>query len=87
MEQVKKVYRLPLSPREAEVMVALWDGLGVKGAAARLGLSDKTAKNYTFALFRKLNVTTQIQMVRKALELGLLQVPERARPPRVEVPG
>ena len=87
MEQVKKVYRLPLSPREAEVMVALWDGLGIKGAAHRMGLSDKTAKNYAFSLFRKLQVTTQIQMVRRALELGLLTVPDRGRPPATEVPG
>lgn len=65
---------LHLSQREAEVLVCLWDGLQIKGAAARMGLSDRTVKNYAGTLFAKLGAHSQVQCVRRALELGLLRV-------------
>lgn len=79
-----------LSVQEMTVVLGIWDGLQIKGVADRMGLSHKTIKNYMANIFEKLSVRTQVQLVRKALELGLLQVPEAARGWRrndMEVPG
>lgn len=80
-----------LSSREYAVMMCIWDGLTVKEAADRLRLSPRTVKNYLQNVYDKLAVSGQVQMVRKALEVGLLQVPENAKQVMdkacVEVPG
>lgn len=78
-----------LSEQEVAVLVLLWDGLQFKGVAEQMGLSPRTVKNYKANIYTKLEVQTQLQMARKALEIGLLQVPEQGRGLRrdMEVPG
>lgn len=78
-----------LSHQEVAVLVLLWDGFQIKGVAEQMGLSPRTVKNYKANIYTKLEVQTQLQMARKALEIGLLQVPELGRGLRrdMEVPG
>ncbi|PUB30155.1 LuxR family two component transcriptional regulator [Promicromonospora sp. AC04] len=52
-----------LSPREAEVMDLVADGLSNREVAARLFLSEKTVKNHVNSLFAKLAVTTRSQAI------------------------
>ncbi|MBL0885463.1 response regulator transcription factor [Myceligenerans indicum] len=52
-----------LSPREAEVMDLVADGLSNGEVAARLFLSEKTVKNHVNSLFAKLAVTTRSQAI------------------------
>ncbi|MGI5189393.1 response regulator [Promicromonospora sp. CA-289599] len=57
-----------LSPREAEVMDLVSDGLSNQEIAARLFISGKTVKNHLNSLFAKLGVTTRSQAIVRWLQ-------------------
>lgn len=61
-----------LTPREAEVLVLLAEGMATKAIAAHLGLSPETIKDYVQAIYRKLEVHDRVSAVRRAAELGLV---------------
>lgn len=63
-----------LTPREAEVLVALGDGLSNKEAARRLGISPNTVKFHVEALFRKLGAGTRAEAVAKGLKRNLFEI-------------
>lgn len=73
MSHVNGDFRPP-SPQELLVLLGVWEGLSNKGVAKKVGLSDKTVKNYLENLYNKFEVNGRVQMVRKALELGILTV-------------
>lgn len=50
-----------LSPQEKRIIALIAEGCTNKEAAAKLGLSEKTVKNYLSAVFEKLNVTSRAQ--------------------------
>ena len=50
-----------LSPQERKVVAFLADGLTNKEIGARLGLTEKTVKNYLATVFTKLNITRRSQ--------------------------
>jgi DNA-binding NarL/FixJ family response regulator len=60
----------PLSPRERAVLELLADGLSNKQIAARLGVTDHTAKFHVASIFGKLGVTTRAAAVRRGLRRG-----------------
>lgn len=79
-----------LSAQQMTVLLLLWEGLGIKQVATEMGLSSRTVKNYHAHICEKWGVSGRVAMMRKAMELGLLQVPEAARGWRrtdMEVPG
>jgi DNA-binding CsgD family transcriptional regulator len=53
-----------LPRREAELALALADGLSISDAAQRMGLTLETARNYSKRLYTKLGVSGQPQLVR-----------------------
>ncbi|MEJ2459021.1 MAG: helix-turn-helix transcriptional regulator, partial [Novosphingobium sp.] len=53
-----------LPRREAELAVALNEGLSIAEAAERMGLTLETARNYSKRLYAKLGVRGQAQLVR-----------------------
>lgn len=57
-----------LSPREAEVMDLVAQGLSNGEVAARLFISEKTVKNHVNSLFAKLGVTTRSQAIVRWLQ-------------------
>lgn len=61
-----------LTPREAEVLEMLAEGMATKAIAAHLGLSPETIKDYVQAVYRKLEVHDRVSAVRRAAELGLV---------------
>lgn len=63
-----QLYDLPA--REAELAIALADGLSIAEAAARMGLTLETARNYSKRLYAKLDVSGQAQLVRRVLLSG-----------------
>lgn len=67
---------LTLSDREVEILKLLVLGLSNANIAKRLFLSEGTVRNYTSAIFTKLNVSDRTQAVVVALRTGLVDLNE-----------
>jgi DNA-binding NarL/FixJ family response regulator len=61
-----------LSPRQREVLELLSEGLGARGIAVQLGLSEATVRNHIRGLLRRLDCHSQLQAVARAREQHLL---------------
>jgi DNA-binding NarL/FixJ family response regulator len=61
-----------LSPREAEVLALLGEGLSVRAIAGSLCVSLSTAKTYVARLYEKLGASNRTQAIMTALKLDLL---------------
>jgi DNA-binding NarL/FixJ family response regulator len=61
-----------LTAREAEVLGLLAEGLSNKGIAARLGISEHTAKFHVNAILAKLGAESRSAAIVKAARLGLV---------------
>ena len=68
--------RLPLAPREFEVLQLLVQGCSLEEVGRRLQLSVKTVANYQTLVRQKLGATTAIELLRVAQRHGL--VPDSA---------
>jgi DNA-binding NarL/FixJ family response regulator len=62
----------PLTPREREVLALLAEGLANKAIAARLGISEHTAKFHVNAILSKLGVDSRAEAIVRAARLGLV---------------
>ena len=60
-----------LTPREREVLDVLAQGIDNSEIAARLGISEKTARNHVSMIFSKLGVSSRAQAVALARDAGL----------------
>jgi DNA-binding NarL/FixJ family response regulator len=65
--------RLTLSPREAQVLRLLHDGLSVPAIAADMFISVSTAKTYVARLYEKLGAANRAQALMAAMHHGLIQ--------------
>jgi DNA-binding NarL/FixJ family response regulator len=61
-----------LSPREADVLALMADGLSNQEIADKLFVSLSTVKTHSSNLFVKLDVKRRTQAIQKAKELGLI---------------
>ena len=61
-----------LSGRELEVLRLLITGLGVNDIATQLSISNKTVSTHKVRLMEKLNITSLADLMRYAMEHGLL---------------
>lgn len=66
-----------LSPREAEVLQLLADGMSVAGIARKLYVSESTAKTHISKLYDKLGAGNRAQALMTALRMGLLHTDPR----------
>jgi DNA-binding NarL/FixJ family response regulator len=64
--------REPLTPREREVLALLAEGLANKAIAARLGISEHTAKFHVNAILGKLGVESRAEAIVQAARMGLV---------------
>jgi len=62
----------PLTPRELEVLALLAEGLANKAIAARLGVSEHTAKFHVNAILGKLGAGSRSEAIVRAARLGLV---------------
>ncbi len=62
----------PLSPREREVLRMISGGFTNQEAADHLGVSIKTVEGYRARVRKKLKAKSRVDLVRCAIELGLL---------------
>ena len=64
----------PLTPREAEILSLVGQGLSNKSVARRLGISVHTVKFHLEALFAKLEATSRAEAVAKGLRGGVIEL-------------
>ena len=64
-----------LSDREREVLIAIAKGFTNQQVADNLHLSVKTVESYRARLMKKLNLSSRADLVRLALEMGVLREP------------
>jgi DNA-binding NarL/FixJ family response regulator len=67
-----QVSGLSLSPREAEVLQLIADGLENKQIATQLGLSEATVKGYLRNVFERLGCSSRAEAVATAIRHGLI---------------
>jgi DNA-binding NarL/FixJ family response regulator len=61
-----------LTPREAEVLALLAEGLNVGAIASRLFVSESTAKTHVSRIYEKLGAANRAQALMSAVRLGLI---------------
>jgi len=72
----------PLTERELEVIRALARGMSDRQIAQSLGISEKTVRNHTSNIYRKLHIFDRTQAVIYAVREGIIDVEElEYRPP------
>jgi DNA-binding NarL/FixJ family response regulator len=77
----------PLTERELEVIKALAQGMSDRQIANALGISEKTVRNHTSNIYRKLHIFDRTQAVIYAVREGVIDVEElEYRPPREPSP-
>lgn len=64
-----------LTPRQAQVLRHMLDGLRNKQIAAALAIDEKTVKMHRAGLLRKLGIATSAEAIRIGVEAGLLNDP------------
>lgn len=62
----------PLTERELEILRLMASGIGNRGIAAALALSEGTVKNHVSSVFSKLSVTDRTKAVLRAIAMGLV---------------
>jgi len=72
--------RLALSPREAEVLRYLRDGLSIPTIALAMYISQSTAKTYVARLYDKLGAANRAQALMTAMRYGLIGYEDSAAP-------
>lgn len=64
-----------LSPRQAEIIQLLAEGLLVKQIARRLGLSHRTVEGYLAKMRQRIGVHNQAELIAHAARVGWLEKP------------
>jgi DNA-binding NarL/FixJ family response regulator len=77
----------PLTERELEVIRALSRGMSDRQIAQSLGISEKTVRNHTSNIYRKLHIFDRTQAVIYAVREGVIDVRDlEYRPPKEPSP-
>lgn len=67
----------PITDREREVLQLAASGLTNRGIGLKLSISDRTVQGHLASTYAKLQVNSRTEAVTKALQLGLIQLPEQ----------
>lgn len=67
----------PITDREREVLQLAASGLTNRGIGLKLTISDRTVQGHLASIYAKLQVNSRTEAVTKALQLGLIQLPEQ----------
>jgi len=68
-----RVEAAKISPREQQPLQLLEEGLTNKGLARRMVVTDSTVRTHLRNIYRKLEVSSRTQAIKRARELQLLQ--------------
>jgi len=67
----------PVTDREREVLQLAAAGLTNRGIGLKLSISDRTVQGHLANTYAKLQVSSRTEAVTKALQLGLIHLPEQ----------
>jgi len=67
----------PISDREREVLQLVAAGLTNRGIGVKLSISDRTVQGHLASIYTKLQVNSRTEAVTKALNLGIIHLPEK----------
>ncbi|KPJ67885.1 MAG: chemotaxis protein CheY [Coxiella sp. DG_40] len=73
MKDIEKTSFDNLSSRELQIAMMIVKGDKVKDIAKKLNLSPKTVNSYRYRIFNKLKVKGDVELVRLALQYGLIE--------------
>ncbi len=62
-----------LTPREIEVFKAIVEGYTYKEMADELNIASSTAKKHILHIYRKLNVTSKVEFIKKVIDENILE--------------
>lgn len=79
MARLREPAASPLSSRELEVLTAVSAGLSNAQIAARLFITEGTVKRHLTNIYMKLEVTTRMNAINKAIAMGLIAPKEPRR--------
>lgn len=68
----ERTTRVALTPREAEILALVAEGLSNPEIARRLFIGESTVKTHLLHVFEKLGVSDRTRAVTRAMELGLM---------------
>jgi len=63
--------KLPLTPRQREVLQLVVEGCTMKEIATRLGISSRTAESHKYEMMEGLGVDNTAELIQYAIKLGL----------------
>ncbi len=71
--------RMSVTPRQREILQLIAEGRTMKEVAATLGISRRTAESHKYQMRRELGVQTTADLIRYAVQLGLVPAQPRQR--------
>jgi DNA-binding CsgD family transcriptional regulator len=74
----------PLSPRQRQVLQAIFDGKTREVVARDLGIKPNTVRTHMQSILGKLGVSNQVQAVMVGLQRGEILLPETLEPERCD---
>jgi DNA-binding NarL/FixJ family response regulator len=83
---VRERERSPLTARERQVVSLVSTGLRNTDVAAHLNISEVTVRNHLTAIFRKLGLSSRLQLALYGLSNGLGKLPMKSASMRVSAP-
>ncbi len=69
--------KLAITPRHAQILQFVADGLTVQEAATKLGITSKTVNNHLGSVYRRLGVENLTQAVLQSIRLGFVDPSRR----------
>lgn len=73
-EKTEKVPRLPLTPRELEVLILMANGKSNKEIATVLNISENTAKFHVNSILTKTKTNTRLDATVYCLKVGIIKL-------------
>jgi len=64
--------KIPLTPRETDILIAIGNGQRTKDVAVALGLTEQTVSTYIRNLYAKLRIHSRAEAALEAFRRGLI---------------
>ena len=79
-KMAKQDRRMTITPRHAQILQYVAEGMSVHQAASQLGITSKTVNNHLGSVYRRLGVENLTQAVLRAIRFGLIDPAKTTEP-------